>query len=45
MKRLLLLCLVVLSGCSGHKLAECKGPPFALNAGAWQPTIEDLKVP
>lgn len=39
------LLLIGLAGCqSGEPLAECKGPPFALNPGHWQPTAADLKA-
>jgi hypothetical protein len=36
------LTIVSLSGCA-HKMAECHGPVFPMNAGLWLPTPEDLK--
>jgi hypothetical protein len=42
-KFLIVAVLVLLSACAPqHELATCKGPPFPLNAGAWQPTPADL---
>lgn len=44
MKPTLLLLTLALAGCqSGEKLADCKGPVFALNTGHWQPTTADLE--
>ena len=45
MRRLALLALVLLGGCSGHELAEPSGPLFALNPGQWQPTAAQLAAP
>ena len=42
MRFIAILILVCLAGCGGHKLAECKGPVFQLNAGQWEPTPEEL---
>jgi hypothetical protein len=39
------LILLALSACSGHELACCEGPVFALNPGNWQPSADDLKAP
>lgn len=45
MKTLAALALMLLlAGCAGHQLAECKGPLFPLNQGQWQPTAADLTV-
>lgn len=45
MKTILILLLAALSGCTASdKLAECKGPVFALNAGHWQPSGDDLEA-
>lgn len=37
--------LLVLGACSSsHELAVAKGPVFALNAGRWQPSPQDLAL-
>lgn len=38
----IILTVITAAGCSGHKLAECRGPLFPLNAGQWQPQPTDL---
>ncbi len=36
----------LLAGCaSGEPLARAHGPIFALNAGLWHPTPQDLRAP
>jgi len=45
MRRIALLALVLLGGCSGHELAEPTGPVFAMNPGQWQPTPAQLAAP
>lgn len=40
----LFIFFIALTGCqTSEKLAKCKGSPFGLNGGHWQPTRQDLK--
>lgn len=46
LKFLLVIALIGLAGCSHtEKLAEAKGPLFALNPDHWQAAPDDLKNP
>lgn len=46
LKFLLVIALIGLAGCSHtEKLAEAKGPLFALNPDHWQAAPDDLKEP
>ena len=46
LKFLLVIALIGLAGCSHtEKLAEAKGPLFALNPDHWQAAPDDLKDP
>ena len=40
-RKIALLALFALGACS-HKMADCKGPVFAMNPGTWQPEKSDL---
>ena len=45
-RRLLLLSLLVLAGCSHtEELAKAKGPLFPLNPDHWQAAPQDLEAP